>query len=82
MLQQTVAQWQKVFWLGTIKLVLSGIIYLIFSTSDVQPWNSHNDDSTGDESEMESLKKGAENDRHTESNSKTSDQDKNVEKIA
>jgi len=39
-LQQTVGQWQLVFIIPTIKLLVTGILYLLFSSSDLQEWNS------------------------------------------
>lgn len=38
-MQQSVGQWQKVFWIATAMLMFCGIIYLIFAKSEVQPWN-------------------------------------------
>lgn len=38
-------------------LVISGVVYAILSKSEVQPWNSHERERTGDEdSELENLK--------------------------
>nr|XP_022918574.1 sialin [Onthophagus taurus] len=37
---QTVGQWQKVFWIGTAMMLSSGFLYLIFSKSEIQPWNN------------------------------------------
>jgi len=39
-LQQTVSQWQLVFIILTIKLLVTGILYVFFSSSDLQEWNS------------------------------------------
>ena len=39
-LQQTVGQWQLVFIISTIKLLVTGILYLLFSSSEIQEWNS------------------------------------------
>nr|XP_018909283.1 PREDICTED: sialin-like [Bemisia tabaci] len=36
---QTVEQWQKVFVLSTAIMVISGVIYDVFATSELQPWN-------------------------------------------
>lgn len=38
--QQTVGQWQKVFWISSGWLFLTGFLYIIFSKSELQPWNS------------------------------------------
>jgi hypothetical protein len=35
-----VGQWQLVFIIATIKLLVTGIVYVIFSSSDLQEWNS------------------------------------------
>lgn len=37
---QTVSQWQLVFIIVTIMLLVTGILYIFFSTSDLQEWNS------------------------------------------
>ncbi|XP_068081578.1 sialin isoform X5 [Anabrus simplex] len=37
---QTSGQWQVVFLISAIMLFIAGILYLLFSSSDVQPWNS------------------------------------------
>jgi hypothetical protein len=39
-LQQTVGQWQLVFIIATIMLLVTGILYLLFSSSEIQEWNS------------------------------------------
>ena len=39
-LQQTVGQWQLVFIITTIQLLVSGILYILFASSDLQEWNS------------------------------------------
>lgn len=33
-------QWQKVFWISAGMLLISGILYVIFSKSEVQKWNT------------------------------------------
>lgn len=38
-LQQTVVQWQKVFFLHAAILSISGILYIIYGDANVQPWN-------------------------------------------
>ncbi|XP_042874631.1 putative inorganic phosphate cotransporter [Penaeus japonicus] len=38
--QQTLGQWQKVFWICVPIYTLAEIFYLIFSSGTVQPWNS------------------------------------------
>ncbi|XP_019772895.1 sialin [Dendroctonus ponderosae] len=37
---QTTTQWQKVFWISTLWLFFTGILYVIFAKSEIQPWNS------------------------------------------
>lgn len=37
---QTTPQWQKVFWIASGWLFISGIMYVIFAKSELQPWNS------------------------------------------
>jgi len=39
-LQQTVSQWQLVFIIATIKLLVTGTLYILFSSSELQEWNS------------------------------------------
>ena len=39
-LQQTVKQWQLVFIISTIQLLVTGILYILFASSDLQEWNS------------------------------------------
>lgn len=62
-LQQSVGQWQKVFWIATGMLVSSGIIYILFAKSEVQPWNNpekmkrKQQDAEKPAAEMEPLKK-------------------------
>lgn len=36
---QTVRQWQLVFIISTIMLLVTGILYILFSTSELQEWN-------------------------------------------
>lgn len=37
---QTVDQWQKVFWIATAWLIGSAILYVVFGRSDLQSWNA------------------------------------------
>ncbi|XP_066256482.1 sialin isoform X1 [Euwallacea similis] len=37
---QTTPQWQKVFWIASSWLFLSGTLYILFAKSELQPWNS------------------------------------------
>lgn len=37
---QTVDQWQKVFWIATAWLMGSAILYVVFGRSDLQSWNA------------------------------------------
>lgn len=39
-LQQTVGQWQLVFIISTIQLLVTGFLYTLFSSSDLQEWDS------------------------------------------
>lgn len=39
-MQQTVGQWQKVFWIASGMLIISGALYCIFAKSELQIWNS------------------------------------------
>jgi hypothetical protein len=39
-LQQTVEQWQLVFIISTIMLLVPGILYMFLSSSELQEWNS------------------------------------------
>ncbi|KAK9745456.1 Major Facilitator Superfamily [Popillia japonica] len=55
--QTDVGQWQKVFWIATLMLTISGVLYCIFSRSNVQPWNFPKEDYVTDEdSELKTLK--------------------------
>ncbi|KRT85633.1 membrane transporter, partial [Oryctes borbonicus] len=54
--QTDVGQWQKVFWLATVMLTMSGIVYCIFSKSEVQSWNSPKEEHVAEEEELKSLK--------------------------
>ncbi|XP_047501481.1 putative inorganic phosphate cotransporter [Penaeus chinensis] len=42
--QQTLGQWQKVFWICVPIYILAEIFYLIFCSGDVQPWNCGDED--------------------------------------
>lgn len=56
--QQTVGQWQKVFWIACGMLMLSGISYMIFGKSELQPWNvPEHPKGEAAEKEMEALRK-------------------------
>ncbi|KAL1516863.1 hypothetical protein ABEB36_000702 [Hypothenemus hampei] len=37
---QTTPQWQKVFWVSSLWLFLSGFLYIFFTKSELQSWNS------------------------------------------
>lgn len=41
--QQTLRQWNKVFYLSGGICISSGLIYLFYGTSKVQKWNSYED---------------------------------------
>ncbi|XP_069705476.1 sialin-like [Periplaneta americana] len=46
---QTVGQWQLVFIIATINLLVPGILYQFFSSSDLQPWNSPKEENHSEE---------------------------------
>lgn len=37
--QQTISQWQIVYLISFVQLLVCGILHLLFSKSDIQPWN-------------------------------------------
>ncbi|XP_063910758.1 sialin [Zophobas morio] len=49
---QTVPQWQKVFLISTAMLISTGILFVLFSKSELQPWNSPDKQSKQNESEL------------------------------
>lgn len=55
-LQQTVLQWQKVFFIATAILICTGGLYLAFAQSELQPWNSPDIQKTQNGSELVSMK--------------------------
>lgn len=63
-LQQTVGQWQKVFWIAAGMLISTGSLYVIFAKSELQSWNSPKllDEKQALETEMKMLKKDEEDD--------------------
>lgn len=36
---QTIGQWQKIYWIASGILIITGIFYSLFSSSTLQPWN-------------------------------------------
>ncbi|XP_054016268.1 sialin [Hylaeus anthracinus] len=52
---QTVEQWQKVFIIAAANSIASAVVYLLFGTSELQPWNSYGKPSPQKEQEMEKL---------------------------
>ncbi|XP_018572111.1 sialin [Anoplophora glabripennis] len=54
---QTVQQWQKVFWIAAVFLFTSGILYTIFSRSELQSWNSPEKQNGLPETELMVIKK-------------------------
>lgn len=40
MFQQTSQQWQKVFWIASGTLLITGIIHLLTSSAKLQEWNT------------------------------------------
>lgn len=40
LLQNTVGQWQMVFLIAVAMLMVSGVAYILFSKSDLEPWNN------------------------------------------
>ncbi|XP_019867704.1 sialin [Aethina tumida] len=53
---QTVVQYQKFFWVATILLFGSGILYTLFSNSELQPWNSPQSENDKPEEELMVIK--------------------------
>ncbi|XP_069959167.1 putative inorganic phosphate cotransporter [Cherax quadricarinatus] len=54
--QETLAQWRKVFWVCVPMYTLTEIFYLIFVSSNVQPWNFRDQSlTTGDDAQETSL---------------------------
>ncbi|KAJ8981707.1 hypothetical protein NQ317_017751 [Molorchus minor] len=53
---QTVTQWQKVFWIATAFLFFSGIMYSLFAKSELKSWNSPGQRKDQPESEMMVIK--------------------------
>lgn len=51
MFQQTIDQWQKVFWIASSLLISCGIVYLMFTKSELHSWNSPTDKKSQRESE-------------------------------
>jgi Ca2+/Na+ antiporter len=39
-LQQTIEQWQLVFIISSVMLLVAGFLYIIFSSSELQKWNT------------------------------------------
>nr|CAH7739832.1 unnamed protein product [Callosobruchus chinensis] len=56
---QTVVQWQKVYWIATLFLFVSGILYAVLSNSKLKPWNSP-EGPNGREKEMTDMKRKGE----------------------
>jgi hypothetical protein len=50
-----VQQWQKVFWISTAMLVSTGVLFVAFAKSELQPWNTP--DALTNGSELISMKK-------------------------
>jgi Na(+)-dependent inorganic phosphate cotransporter len=57
---QTVQQWQKVFWISTAMLVSTGVLFVAFAKSELQPWNTP--DALTNGSELISMKKNNDKD--------------------
>ncbi|VEN51168.1 unnamed protein product [Callosobruchus maculatus] len=57
---QTVVQWQKVYWIATLFLFTSGILYALLSNSKLKAWNSPDGAPNDREKEMTDMKKKAE----------------------
>ncbi|XP_042874622.1 putative inorganic phosphate cotransporter [Penaeus japonicus] len=55
--QQTLAQWQKVFWVFIPIYIVTEIFYLVFSSGDVQPWNYGEADERKGDAEASELDK-------------------------
>lgn len=54
--QQTLEQWNKVFYLSGAICITTGLIYISFGTSKVQKWNAY-EDSRPNEKEMKLIAK-------------------------
>ncbi|XP_026673477.1 vesicular glutamate transporter 1 [Ceratina calcarata] len=52
---QTVAQWQLVFIIAALNTISCTIVYVIWGSSDEQPWNSYGKSSQENEREMQKL---------------------------
>lgn len=59
--QQTLGQWNKVFFLSGGMCITTGLIYLFFGTSDVQKWNTY-ESPMFNKKEMKLMVKKPEND--------------------
>ncbi|CAH1999139.1 unnamed protein product [Acanthoscelides obtectus] len=57
---QTVVQWQKVFWIATLFLFVSGILYCTISNSKLKSWNSPEGEQNSAEKEMKDMRKNKE----------------------
>jgi hypothetical protein len=55
-----VQQWQKVFWISTAMLVSTGVLFVAFAKSELQPWNTP--DALTNGSELISMKKNNDKD--------------------
>lgn len=54
--QQTLEQWNKVFYLSGAICIVTGLIYIFFGTSKIQKWNTY-EDSRPNEKEMKLITK-------------------------
>lgn len=54
--QQTLEQWNKVFYLSGAICIVTGLIYIFFGTSKVQKWNAY-EESRPNEKEMKIIVK-------------------------
>lgn len=60
--QQTLSQWNKVFYLSGAICISSGLIYIFFGTSSVQEWNTYENPDL-DEREMKLTHKKSKSDK-------------------
>lgn len=61
--QQTSEQWKWVFLISAAMLGVCGLIYVLFSKAELQPWNTPQPENADDEAEQ--LRKPATNVKHT-----------------
>ncbi|KAG7160654.1 Vesicular glutamate transporter 2-like [Homarus americanus] len=50
---QSLEEWQSVFWLTGVVYVVTSAVFVIFGSTDIQPWNFPQEDETQQPSEEE-----------------------------